>query len=190
MAPIIVTGGDSSTAGEFVQLPKTEYDELETRASQSSQNFERLKKANETLEEYEARVGPLDQLNAPPNSGGTDEDKRVEALETKVAGLSHSLAMAEVLKAFPVIEGKEQDFNEFRAKPENAGMSLATAAKAFVFEKDLIAPRRPGLEAPTGGDPAPVRSGKMSSADAAKLRASNFKAYSEGIRNGTIIIED
>lgn len=188
MAPIEVTGGDSSTvAVETVTIPKTEFDEISLRASQSSQNFERLKKANETIEEYEARLAELDQNNAPPGSG--EGDKRVEALEHTVQGLSETLALAEVLKTFPVIVGKEADFEAYRKDPANAGMSLATAAKAFVTDKGLIETRRPGLEAPTGGGHAPIPSGKLTPEQAAAFRTNNYKAYREALKRGDIQIE-
>lgn len=190
MAPeTVVTGGDSSTTGEVVTISATELADLQSRAGASSQNFERLKKANETIEEYEARIAELDAIIASRDSGGVVTDPRVVTLEQTVKGLSEELAMGKVLETFPVIRGKEADFNEFRNLPENQGMSLAVAAKAFVVEKDLITPRRPGLEAPTGGGHAPAPSGKLSAEDAGKLRNTNYKAYVAGLKNGTIQIE-
>ncbi len=189
MEPLeVATGGGSSTSSaEVVTIPKTEFDDLSLRASQSSQNFERLKKANETIEEYEIRLAELDGLNAPPGSG--EADARVASLETTVKGLTDELAKGKVLEAYPVLSDKWADLEAFMALEENKGMSLATAAKVFVVDKELITPKRPGLEAPTGGGHSPVPSGKLTSEQAAHLRQTNYKGYREALKRGDIQIE-
>lgn len=188
MAPTIeVTGGDSSTVGEVVTIPVSEFNDLQSRASASSQNFERLKKATESNEQYLARIAELESGNAPTGTEATDA--KVAELETTVKGLTDNLAMGKVLEAYPVIKGKEEDFETFRLLPENQGLSIAVAAKAFVLEKDLITPRRPGLETPTGGGHVPVASGKLSAEDANKLRTTNYRAYTEALKAGRIEIE-
>lgn len=191
MAPEITAtgGGSSTTAGEVVTVSATELADLQARASQSSQNFERFKDADEERQAALERVAELEALNANPGNGGAGNDPRVTTLETTVKGLTDKLAMAEVLKVFPVIGGKEADFEAFRNAPENAGMSLATAAKAFVHEKGLLEPRREGLEPPTGGGHVPTPTGKLSSEDAAKLRNTNFRAYREALKAGRIEVE-
>lgn len=193
MAPDIeVTGGDSSTTTvpvvETVTVPKAEWDETQRRADASSQNFERLKKANETIAEYEARIALLDS-NGGSGNGSGDPDPRVDALTKEVQNLSHEAAMAKVLKAYPVLEDKVADFDEFRNKPENQGLSLPLAAKAFVLEKDLLTPQRQGLENATGGGHAAPLTGKLTADQARDLRNTNYKGYVDALKAGRIEVE-
>lgn len=180
------TGAGSSTAGEQVTISATELAELTSRASQSSQNFERLKLAQDDRDAAFARIAELEGSNNAPLGLDPQAEARIKGLETTLQSMTESQAMVQVLEAFPAIKGKEADFDAFRKDPANAGLSLATAAKGFVIEKGLSEIRRPGLEAPTGGAPAPVASGKMTPEEAEKLRMSNFKAYREALKRGDI----
>lgn len=185
--PIVdATGAGSSTTVqvETVTIPKKDFDDLSHRADVSSQNFTRLKKAEETIEELKAQLDPL-------NLGGdtTANDTRVVALEQQVATLTANLTKNEILEKFPQIKEAWADFEAYQQLPENKGMALGTAAKAFLTEKGLLDSRRTGLERPTGGDPAPVRTGKLSAEEAKTLRNTNYEEYRKALKRGDITIE-
>ena len=98
------------------------------------------------------------------------------------------LKKANLLKAHPELDEVWDKFDEFRNDPENKGMSLETAAKAFRVETGLATPKRKGLEKSTGGDRVPVKS-SLSPEEAAKLRSTDFKKYREMLKKGQIRVE-
>lgn len=166
-----------------VAIKKADLDDLTSRAEVSSQNFERLKKEQERREELEAE---LQTLKADNNVPSGFEDERVGAIQAELADIKAKQAKTEVIEQFPVLKEVWSDFEAFRADPENKGMGIKAAAKAFMAEKELKnTPRRDGLENPTGGDRTPVASG-MTPDEAKKLRETDYKKYSEMVRKGQI----
>ena len=164
---------------EKVTLTKAEHDDLKHKADVSSQNFARLKKAEEDLE-AERKRNSL-EINTVPSDG----DDKVKQLESTVNDLKATLYKKEVLEAYPHLKDTWNDFESFRELEDNKGMNMRTAAKAFTVEKGLLEPSRKGLEKPTGGGRAPVLSA-MSSEEASKLRTTDFKKYREMLKNGQI----
>lgn len=177
VAPVVVP----KTNEETVALPKEEHAELTRKAEVSSQNFERLQKEKEKTAELEAEIARLKGESVPSSF----DDDKVKELESDVAAIKARQAKADVLEAHPQLKDLWSDFESFRDNPDNKGMNLKTAAKAFLAEKGLIDAPRPGLERPTGGDRTPLSSG-MSSEDAKKLRETDYKKYSEMVRKGQI----
>lgn len=171
-------GAGTPVTPETVSLTKEELDDLTHRAEVSSQNFERLKKAEEEAEKLRLQL----EANAVPLDPDTE---RVGKLETTVEDLKSKLLKSEVLESYPILKDKWSDLEEFRSIPDNKGLNLRTAAKAFLVEKGLLEPQRPGLERQTGGPRAPVASG-MSAEDVMQLRTTNYKKYSDMIRKGQI----
>lgn len=167
---------------EKVELTKEELDDLKHRAEVSSQNFERAKKAEERAKELEAL---LTENTVPPDP----DTERVVHLETKVDELSAELQKSKVLEVYPALKDKWEDLESFRELPENKGMNLRTAAKAFLAEKGLLEPARPGLEKPTGGSHVPVKTG-MKAEEVTQLRTSNYKKYKEMLAKGQIQISE
>ena len=166
---------------ETVTLPKTEHDDLAHRADVSSQNFARAKKAEEKVDELQSRLDGL--LNNPNPSG--DNSEEIGKLRSDIADLRGKYAKTEVLQAHPQLKELWSDFETFRDDPENKGMNLKTAAKAFLTEKGVLSPKRDGLERPTGGPRTPIQQG-MSVDDVKHLRETNYKKYSEMVRKGLI----
>jgi DNA repair exonuclease SbcCD ATPase subunit len=166
-----------------VVVPKAELDALKHKAEVSSQNFERFKKAKEREEELEAEIASL-RDKVP--SGFQDE--RVDALQNDLAELRAKQERADVLELHPVLKGEWASFEKFREDPENAKMSLKTAAKVFLTEKGLMGDnQRKGLEKPTGGDRTPVTSG-MTAEEVKRLRDTDYRKYSDMVRKGQIKI--
>lgn len=178
-APVLPKAPEVDT----VTIPKKEFEDLKHRADVSSQNFERVKKGEEKIAELEAQIA---QLSTEVPSDFRDE--RVDKLSVELADLKAKQSKSEVLEQYPVLKGEWDNFEKFREDPDNKGMSLKTAAKAFLTEKGLLGNSGPrtGLERPTGGDRTPVQTGKMSAADAKKLRETDYKKYVEMLRKGLI----
>lgn len=168
---------------ETVTLSKEEHAELQRKADASSQNFERLKKEREAREAAEAELARL-QGNHVPSS--LDDDKMTK-MESDLADIKAREARREVIEAHPQLKDLWNDFESFHAEPDNKGMSLKTAAKAFLTEKGILISDRKGLERPTGGDRAPIVSG-MSADEVRTLRETDYKKYREMVKNGQIKI--
>lgn len=173
--------GTPPQGAEVVTIPKAELDDLRHRADVSSQNFERLKKEQDRVIELEGQIAELAVRRDP---SGID-DEAIGKLQADLAAVKAAQARSEVQETFPQLKEVWSDFEKFRADEDNKGMSLKTAAKAFLTEKGLLDPKRPGLERPTGGDRTPVSAG-MSVEDIKNLRVNNYKKYRELVKNGVI----
>lgn len=180
-APIAPAPGTPPQGVEMVTMPKAEADDLRYRAEASSQNFERLKKEQEKVTDLEAQIIAL---KAQPNGSGQN-DEAIGKLEAEVASLKQSQAKSEVLEAHPMLKEVWADFEKYHADDANKGMSLKTAAKAFLTEKGLLDPQRQGLERPTGGDRIPPSSG-MTTEEVKHLRETDYKRYRELVKKGII----
>lgn len=128
--------------------------------------------------------------NAPASSDVFSEEgkalqKLIRDSDAKIEALTLDNQKKEVLITHPILTEKWEDFEKFRSDPENQGMSLKTAAKAFLVENGLLDQRRKGLEQPTGGERQPT-STKMSPEDIKILRETNFKEYTKLLEKGLI----
>ena len=159
-----------------VKLTVEELADLKHKAEVSSQNYERAKKA-------EARLKELEGNNVLLEVEGGDKDSVV--LRKELSELKNWKEKSEVLEANPVLKGAWNDFEIFRDSEENRGMSIKTAAKAFMIEKGLLDPQRKGLERPTGG-PKITQSPSMNADEITRLRTSDFRKYRDLIKKGQI----
>ena len=118
-------------------------------------------------------------------------NSRTQALEAELAKIKDESATRELLSQNPVLKEHLTEFNEYRDNPDNGGMSIQTAAKVFMVEKGLMdTKKRVGLEKPTGSTREPSTVGKMTAADARRLRETNFKKYQEMVLKDQIQIVD
>lgn len=116
---------------------------------------------------------------------------RTSALEKQLAEIRQDNATKDLLLENPVLKEHLAEFNEYREDPENSGMNIRTAAKAFLVDKDLVTTKkRTGLEKPTGSSREPSTVGKMTSAEVRKLRETNYKKYSDMVVKDQIQIVD
>jgi hypothetical protein len=111
--------------------------------------------------------------------------RQIDESRTQIENLTKDLTKKDIFIEHPILKEKATEFETFLADPENKGMSLKTAAKAFLVENGLLDAKRPGLERPTGGDRQPP-STKMSAEDVKVLRETNFKKYQELLQKGLI----
>lgn len=111
--------------------------------------------------------------------------KEISSLATKITEMQGEITKKDLFIAHPVLKDKWSEFEEFRNDPENEGMPLKTAAKAFLVENGMIGTQRKGLEKPTGGTRTPPTSG-MTAEDVRTLRETNFKRYTEMLEKGQL----
>ncbi len=134
------------------------------------------------------------KASALPASGAfSDEGKYLEGkigeLEKALAETRTNEAKRDLQAQHPVLAEKWSDFEEFRQHPDNKGMNIRTAAKAYLIEQGAIEARPRGLEQPTGGTDRtapPTAPGVMSAEDLKTLRETNFKKYQEMLQKGQI----
>lgn len=134
----------------------------------------------------ETKVQELEESITSSVSSDTEEED-LNSIKSEVADLKRKVQKSEVLETYPQLKDKWADFEEFRSDPENKGMNMRTAAKAFLAEKGLIEQPRKGLEKPTGGQRVPISSG-MSVDEVKTLRETNYKKYVEMLKKGQIKI--
>lgn len=156
---------------------------------------ERRRKSEATQKELEETIERLKNSSISSedevfSDEGKTLQKQIKALESQLTETKRENAKKDLLIANPILKEHLKEFEEFQIDPENKGMNLRTAAKAFMVEKGLLDTPRIGLEKPTGGSKQPSTLGKMSSADAELLRKTNFKKYMDMVVKDQIHIED
>lgn len=181
LEPIQVKAGDKTPPNELLgalQEERGKRRELEAREKELEETIERLKNSS---------ISSEDEVFSDE---GKALQKQVKGLESQLTEIKRENAKKDLLIANPILKEHLKEFEEFQTDPENKGMNLRTAAKAFMVEKGLLDTPRIGLEKPTGGAKQPSTLGKMSSADAELLRKTNFKKYMDMVIKDQIHIED
>ena len=149
---------------------------------------EKRKKDGETINTLTARITELETSLASSDvfsDEGKALQKQIDESKTLIETLTTESAKKDVLISHPILKEKWEEFETFRADPENKGMNLRTAAKAYLTENGLLDPVRLGLEKPTGGPRIPV-SDKMSVDDIKTLRETNWPKYLDMVKKGLI----
>jgi len=154
-----------------------------------------LKEEREKRREMESKQKELEEKIETLTTSNSSEEvfsdegrvlqNQVSELKSALAGVTGELAKKDVLISNPVLGDKWEAFEAFREDPENKGMNMKTAAKAFLIENGLTETTRKGLETSTGGDRTPVSSG-MTTDDVKHLRETNYKKYVDMLDKGLI----
>lgn len=178
-----------------VEVPKeatTEAVESETRPGEKTdpnlllQSLQQEReKVNVKERENEALREQIKSFNLS-DSDREDVDARISTLTAEISAVKEESQKKDIVTKFPVLQEKWEDFESYRA--QNEGMSLETAAKAFLVDNGLYGSRRPGLEKPTGGDRVASPSKGITAEDAADLRKNNPRKYRELLRKGQLTI--
>jgi len=179
----VTKAGDKTDPNEL--LDKLQQERVKRREAESL-NLEK----DEKIKELETSSTSSESEVYSPE--GLELQKDLRQVRQDMADLKKENAKKDLLLRNPVIKEHLKEFDEYQADPANRGMNLNTAAKAFMADKGLLdatTPRK-GLEKATGGDKAPTKVGKMSHADAERLRTTNFDKYREMVINDQIQIED
>lgn len=168
-----------------VEVPKEEYEELTKRATVSSQNYERLKKLELEKEELQAQLEERDLEERDNVVLSEVDDETITKLKSDISQIKGELDKSKVIEKYPMLKEVWSEVEKFYSDPENRGMSIQTAAKAFVIENGLMEAPRAGLEKTTGGPKVPVSSG-MSVEEIQKLRINDYEKYRKMLKNGQI----
>ena len=194
-----VTAPNSEVVKPQEQEPVIPEDITQKPAPQSGSKTDPNLLLKSLQEEREKRKLVEEELETLKSSNLSDEEVvsdegrilagKIKTLETSLDELRSESAKKDVLIANPILKEKWNEFEEFRSDPENKGMNLRTAAKAFLVENGLIDVPRKGLEKPTGGTKVPLPSGTMTAQEAENLMKNDFKKYQELIRKGQLKIQ-
>ena len=148
-----------------------------------------LQEERDKRRDAEAEVERLKgaSIDAPISDEGKFLYSRVQTLEQKLAAEDEQRRIDALRSTYPALKDKSDEFESFRTAPENAGMRIETAAKAFLADNDLLVQPKPrkGLESDTGGGRSAPKQG-MTADEVEDLRVNNFREYSKRIRNGTL----
>lgn len=168
---------------------KTEPAEL-LKSLQEEREKRRL--AEEKAKLAEEELNTIKSSVPSESEAWSDEGKvlesKIKSLTSELSEVKGELTKKDILIANPQLKEVWQEFEDFRQDPENKGMNMRTAAKAFLTEKGMLEPKRKGLEAPTGG-PKTTPSFETMTADEAKhLRETNYRKYQEMLKKDQIKI--
>lgn len=122
----------------------------------------------------------------------SDEGKALQAeiksLRSEITEVKQNSLKSELQSSNPVFKEKWTEFETFRADPENKGMNLKTAAKAFLIENGLLEPPRKGLEKTTGGTRQPLSTNPTVD-DIKHLRETNPREWKRLAISGALKME-
>lgn len=111
--------------------------------------------------------------------------KKIADLETKLSSDEKQKMWQNIQEKYPTLKDKTAEFAQYQS--ENSGMSVETAAKAFLVENDLLETPKPrkGLERTSGGGRVAPKEG-IDMAAIEDLRINNYRKYSDMVRKGQI----
>lgn len=177
--PADILPGDNVPAAPGSKTPP----ELLLKSLQEERDARKILEAK--IEELEGKINtPIAPEDMLPEDQAMQE---IKTLRTDLSEVKGELAKKDVLISHPILKDKWKDFEEFRALPDNKGMNMRTAAKAFLVENGLLEPTRPGLEKTTGGPRVPTATG-MSADEVRALRENDPKKYYQMLKAGQIKI--
>jgi len=181
----------------------TEAKEVATEPAQpgektnSAQLLNSLQTEREKRRLAEEKIKLLEEENTNSTSvlsEVSEEEKALESelssIKSEVSALKEENTKKDLQLQYPVLKEKMAEFEEFRKSADNAGMSMQTAAKAYLAENGLLNAPRKGLEKSTGGEKPAAPLGKMTAQDVKTLREGNYDKYRQMLKEGKIIIAD
>lgn len=189
---------ESQNSSPEVKEEGTEDTSTETEATPEAQGIP-YDKYHKRVQEVKELKEELENLKSSGSSEGeiyTDEGKALQgdlkALKEEISSVKQENARKDVLISHPILKEKWDEFEEFREDPENKGMNLKTAAKAFMVENELLGSPEPrkGLEKSTGGDKTAPPSAGMTADEVSNLRKNNWEGYLKKVQNGEIQIKE
>lgn len=120
----------------------------------------------------------------------TDASKDFKDLKQWQSKVNEFIDNPENLTKNPLLEGKEDEFKLYALKPTRRGVDFDDLVAGFLYSHGAAKPKNKGQMFPTGsgGDKKPVtpKSTKLSVAEAAQLRETNYTEYRRQLRAGNI----
>lgn len=148
-----------------------------------------LKEEKEKRRRLEEELETLKSSALPDEEVVSDEGRilagKIKTLESALAEFKTDSDKKDVLIIYPILKGQWNELEEYRALPENKGMNLRTAAKAYLIESGQLDAPRKGLEKPTGGPKTPPTP-DMDAEAIDELRKNNPKKYYSMLKKGQI----
>lgn len=155
--------------------------------------LESLQKERQKRKDAEDELAALKATPPPTVDVYSDEGKvlldKISVVEAELHSAKQKEILTDLQTTYPALKDKYDEFQTFVSDPENKGMKLETAAKAFLAEHNLLetgSPRK-GLEPVSGGGRTPSTGG-MTAAEVDDLRNTNYRKYSDMVRKGQIKI--
>ena len=167
-----------------VELTVEELADLKHKAEVSSQNFERLKKAEDKIRELENNNINNTQDNDVYSDEGKLLKKELDAVRGEMSSLKEERELERIYAQYPLLKEKSADFETFRAG-EHPRAKIESVAKLYLAENGLLETTRKGLESPTGGSRTPMTSG-MTNDEVKNLRETNYKKYMDMLKKDQI----
>lgn len=126
-------------------------------------------------------------VTEPISDEGKFLKSQIDELKEKLSAKEKVEELLRLQSSFPALKDKSAEFEAFRSNPDNAGMKLETAAKAFLLENDLLASptSRKGLEKDTGGTRAFPKS-ELTADEVRDLRVNDYRRYVRLLAEGKI----
>lgn len=156
---------------------------LQEEREKRRMDAERFKMLEEEIETLKTSA-VSEEAEAFSDEGKVLESK-INSLKSELSEIKQDFVKKELIITHPILREKWEEFEEFRTNPENKGMNMKTAAKAFLIENEVLEKPRLGLEKPTGGSRTPSVSG-MTADEIKNLRQTNFKRYQQLLREGKL----
>lgn len=147
---------------------------------------EKVRKLEEELASRPTNPGEAWSDEAWSDEGKLLQDK-ISGLESTINALKEDNIKKQLQDSNPILKEKWNDFELYLLKPENKGMSLSTASKAYLIENGMFDAPRVGLETPSGGPRTPV-TGALSADEIKRIRETDPAKYREMLEKGQIKI--
>lgn len=178
---------DVKTDGIESEIPKTEVEEPGAKTDPTLLLKALQEEREEKRRERELRIAAEEALHAKEALADDLDLPEGDQALLRVKVLEDQMALRDISEKLPVLKDNLKEFDDFRK--EYPGVSIEKAAKLFINEKglDKETKERKGLEQPTGGGRTVPQTG-MSEEEISNLRNTNFRKYSEMVRNGKIKI--
>src|SRR4030065_399350 len=93
---------------------------------------EKKKKLEEKIKKEESSTSTEYEQDEELSSEGKIFKKEISEVKSEVEQIKNLAERKRVFETYPILKEKEAEFDEYRELTENLGMSLLTAAKAFL----------------------------------------------------------
>lgn len=153
-----------------------------------------LKSLQEERIKRQALEDEIEQLKSSALSESQSDEgvaimAEIKRLNIELSDIKQDNAKKDILISNPILKDKWEEFETFRTDPENKGMNMRTAAKAFLIESGLSDTPRKGLEKTTGGSRVPLSIG-MSVEDVKHLRETDPRKWKAMAAAGQLNIQE
>jgi hypothetical protein len=176
---------ESILNAERVKVRDTRIEQLTKQDTPTDEAMRQLYPEWDQLDDYNKRVIIRQETIAMQQSRTLAKQQEIEEKQRLEDELDN------VVETNPKLRSKEAEFKRFARNSKNRGIPAETLAKAFLFDaEDETTPMQTShtdaLPTGSGGPREPIKPNKISLADAAILRDTNYKEYKRQLLAGNI----